>query len=177
MRFTTAWADTLAQNVTLKVALLFVSIACVALGITAARLGFRAPLIIERGCYSRAVEPISDKRTDTEIEAFVREALLQRFDSNTATIPGFLSEEEELDKKQEQDSLKARGVTQTILIRSINIENGRVQVISYRVLFMGEMGSPLRSPLELTLSTEARTESDPYGLRLMRVSELKGDKK
>ena len=173
MRFTTAWADTVAQNLTLKVALVCLAITSIALGLTAAKLSLREPLVIERSCYSKALSPASSERTNSEIEAFVKGALSQRFDTDSLVIPGYLSQSEEGFKKQEQDSLKSRGITQTVLVKAVDIQPSQVTVQAYRILFLNDVGSPIRFPIVLTLSTGTRTAANPYGLMINRVAEVK----
>ena len=82
MKFTAAWADVIAQNLTLKISILVSGICCMAFAFVALKLALEEPLIIERSWFSALAVRGSSQRTQTEIEAFVREALHQLFNSD-----------------------------------------------------------------------------------------------
>lgn len=176
MRFITAWADVNAENVVLKSVVGLLSICCLVFAVTAAKLALKTPLIVERACYSKVLTAASSERTTAEIEAFVREAIMQRFDSNAVVIAGFLSAEEEGFRKQEQETLKSRSIVQCIIFNSAKIEGNQVEVNADRLLSVGEVRSAFSFPLTLVLSTEDRTEANPYGLRLLRTSTIESKK-
>jgi hypothetical protein len=177
MRFTTAWAETIAQNATYKIVALCLSTCCLVLAIMTVKLAMKEPLIIERACYSRVLSPVSDDRSQTEVEAFVKEALRQRFDSDAAVVPGFLSQEEEGARRQEQENFRARSISQKVILHAPpKIEGDHVSVETDRLLSVAEVRSAFVFPLNLTLMPVERTEANPYGLRLEQVSAPRDEK-
>ena len=72
MKFTSAWADVVTQNLTLKVVVAVLGFCTIALSLTTAKIALKAPLLIERSCFSKAT-PVAEARqhTTSEIEAFV----------------------------------------------------------------------------------------------------------
>jgi len=110
MKFTYAWADVSSQNVTLKITVLCLSICVIVLGITATKLALKNPIVIERACYSKALSQSTAERSATEIDAFIKEAILQRFNSDAKVTPGFFSTEEEAARNQEQKEFAKKAV-------------------------------------------------------------------
>lgn len=180
MRFTEAWAETYAQNVTLKVATVSLALVSVALSITVARLSKRAPLLIERGCLTRAITLSASDATlhsTQEIEAFVREAIPQRFNSDATPQPEYLSAEEEVARTREQKELGARSMNQFVFIRSVKTAGSNAVVEADRLISVGPIRSAFPFALTLTLSTVARTDRNPYGLQLAKVEQPKTEVK
>jgi len=70
MRFTTAWAKTAAQNVTLKVATVTLGITTLFQLVVITTLAARDPLVIERSCFSRMVQAKHNDPSKDEIRAF-----------------------------------------------------------------------------------------------------------
>ena len=170
MKFTAVWAETAAKNVTLKVVIALLSLLTGSLGITTAKLSLRDPLIIERTCFPKALTPASTARTVDEIEAFIKAVIHQRFDSGAAVIPGYLSVDEEVFRRQEQDALKTSNMTQVVIVNSIKIDKESVTVDADRLISVGQVRSAFAFPLVATLSSTPRTEGNPYGLVVIKVS-------
>lgn len=177
MRFTHAWADVIAQNLTLKVVVTALSITTVTLGLTSVKLALKKPLVIERSCYSKAANLGSTEHSPLEIETFVFAALSQRFDTNAVVTGGYLSIEEELSRRQEQRDLVNKGMNQTVIINSVKIDGQKVFVDSDRLIAIGQIRSALPLPLLVNLSTTDRTEGNPYGLLIEKVSIVKKEDK
>ncbi|MGK5085322.1 hypothetical protein WDW37_18710 [Bdellovibrionota bacterium FG-1] len=176
MKFTHAWAATSAQNVTLKVGLVALGICTLALTITTARLALKEPLVIERGCLSRTVSLTpGNQHSATEIETFVREAITQRFNSDWAPQPGFLSPDEEAQRLAEQKELSARGMTQKVIVNGVKSSNDTVTLDADRLISVGSIRSAFLFSLTLTLASTPRSESNPYGLMLIKISQPKGE--
>ncbi len=182
MRFNLAWAHSAAQNVTLKASLLILGFVTIALAITTARLAMRTPLIIERpsdrsfelGCSSHSVET-STGHTSSEIDAFVREALRQRFNSDAKPIPTYLSNDEESARSQEQKEFTNRSMTQTVIPRNLKVADNTITVEADRLISVGLIRSAFSFPLTVTMSSTPRTETNPYGLQLIKVVSPKTD--
>src|SRR5688500_12585574 len=116
MKFNVAWANLATENHILKFVILVLSGLSVFFGITSLKLALRDPLVIARGCYSRPATVVDSKRSETEIKAFLTEALAQRFNSNTPPRDGFLSDEEQILREKEQKELKGRKLDQKVIL-------------------------------------------------------------
>lgn len=173
MRFAAVWSQTLNQNVTLRFALIALSTTSLVLAACTVRLAVRDPILIERGCVSTAANGTSAKHTDREIDAFVREAIPRRFDSRTVESRVFLSVEELAFRQKEQQELKARGITQRVLVNETLVQGTSVKVDADRVLSTGNLRTAVAFALLLELAQTERTASNPYGLVITRVSPVK----
>ena len=169
MKLSLAWANTAAQNVTLKVALVVLSVVAVALTLTTVKLCMRKPLIIDRACFSTVIEPSSNEHSASEIEMFVREAIRQRFNSDASPVPDYLSPEEEGARVQEQKELSNRSMTQTVITRSVKVNGNSIAVETDRLIAVSQIRSAFSFPLSGTLQSTSRTQNNPYGLRLVKL--------
>lgn len=172
MKFSTAWAKTAAQNVTLKVATVILAVVSVVQLFVIAGLASRDLPVIERGCFSRALQTKPQDPTKNEIEAFIIEALPMRFDSNGYLKDGFLSIEEAVSREKEQATLKQRQIFQKIVFQDVKHNGKDVFVTADRLLSVGKIKSALTLNLKVTLQQSNRTESNPYGLILSSVSQI-----
>lgn len=174
MKLTHAWAATSAQNVTLKAGLVAMGLCTLTLTITTMRLALKDPLVIERGCASRAVSlATGNQHSASEVETFVREAVAQRFNSDSAPVPGALSSEEEMRRAGEQKELSARGMTQKVIVTSVKPSGDTVAVDTDRLISVGSIRSAFSFPLIILLASTTRSESNPYGLTLVKISQPK----
>lgn len=172
MKFTTAWAKSAAQNVTLKIAtVVLAAVSVVQLFIIGGYAARDLP-VIERGCFSRVLQAKPVDPTKNEIEAFLIEALSMRFDSNSYLKEGFLSIEEVSSREKEQTLLKQRQIRQRIVVQDIKVESKEILVTADRVLSVAKIKSALLFNLKITLHQSNRTESNPYGLILNSVSQV-----
>ena len=177
MRFTVAWAATAAQNVTLKAAVASLSLVSIALAITTARLSTRKPILIERGCLTRTANAASSERSVVEIETFVRESLRQRFNSDATPVPDFLSTEEAAARGREQKELASRSTSQFVVVRGVKVNGNNVAIEADRLISIAQIRSAFLFPLNAVVATTDRTESNPYGLQLIRVEQPKQEVK
>ncbi|MBI4925319.1 MAG: hypothetical protein HY843_05290 [Bdellovibrio sp.] len=176
MRFTTARADTVAQNLTLKVAIGFLTLCVFVLVLTASKLALKAPLVIERACFSKAVKAASTasaQHSPQEVESFVKEAVSLRFDSDAEVKPGYLSFEEEKFRQQEQKEFSNRNMSQKVIVNSVKIDGAIVKVETDRMISVGQIRSAFNFPLVLNLATSSRTDGNPYGLLLTNATSPK----
>ena len=173
MRFTAVWSQTLTQNVTLRVLLIASSVTTLLLAASTVRLAVQEPLIVERGCVSNAAAIGSAKRTNDEIEAFVKQALPKRFDTKGTEAQVFLSPDEYGFRVKEQQELKARGISQRVVVNEVAIEGQAVKVDADRILTAGAIRSAVAFPVTLELAQTDRTSANPYGLVMTRVSQTK----
>lgn len=171
MRFSLAWADVAAKNVTLKIALTSTSIVCVILAVALVKVSLQPPLVIDRGGVSRAISPSSNEHTQTEIEAFLREAVTQRFNSDFTGPTLFLSDDEVIFRKQEQKELSSKSMRQTVVVNSIKIQNQNAEIDSDRLIAVGNIRSALPLPLRVTIANSQRSDANPYGLVLVKIAQ------
>jgi hypothetical protein len=172
MRFSTAWAKTAAQNVTLKVATVVLTLVSVVQLFVIAQLASRDLPIIERSCYSRLLHPQQTDPTKEEITSFLTEALPMRFDSVSYVKEGFLSIEESTSREKEQTALKQRQISQRVVISDVKIDGKDIQVTADRLVSFGKVKSDLAFNLKVVVRQTNRTESNPYGLVLSSVSQI-----
>ncbi len=175
MRFTVAWANVVSENLALKFVSACLVVVIFSLSIVVVKLSGKKPLIVERSCYSRALATTDPERTQAEVEAFVREALASRFDTIAQVKPGYLSQEEEKFRIQEQLELKKREMSQKLVVNSVIVNGQTIKVESDRIFSVGVVRSVLPFPLLLTLGTVPRTDGNPYGLSVLQVSASKSE--
>ncbi len=177
MKLSVAWAKTASENHILKFVILCLAGLTVFFGITSLKLSLRDPLVIERGCFSKAALTADSKRTPEEIESFLREALSQRFDSTAVVRNGLLSSEEMDVREKEQKELQGRKLNQKIVLGSIKMDGGNVNVEADRLIAVGEVRSAFKFPLIVKVESISRSEGNPYGLVVSEVKTVqKGEK-
>lgn len=173
MKFTTAWADVARQNVSLKFAVLALSLVSVVFGVTTAILAMKPPLIIDRSRVSRVTDASATKHTEAEIVAFVKEAVAQRFNTKTEGSDALISLDQRLLRSKEQDELGKRGMSQTMIVNTVKVSEKSVTVDADRLISVGKVRSAFPFPLTLTLATVDRSDINPYGLALVDVEQVK----
>lgn len=174
MRYNVAWSKVVSENNLLKVVILALLVASVFESSAVVTLSGRKPLVVERSCTSKALTPVSTERTNSEIESFIKEALSQRFDTAKSVIPSFISPDEERFRVQEQAELKKREIAERIFVNSVSVDGSSISVDSDRFFSMGNVKSVVSFPLKLVLATISRSDANPYGLSIVRVSASKG---
>jgi hypothetical protein len=108
-----------------------------------------------------------------ELENFVKEALHQRFDNDAVVMNDFISSDEISHREQEQKELNQRSMLQHVLLNSVEVKGNEVTVNADRLISVGQVRSAFPFPLMITLSTDIRSESNPYGLTVIKISEIK----
>jgi hypothetical protein len=173
MKFNLAWAATHHQNLVLKLCLLVTSICAIFFCITSVRLALKAPLVIERECFSKVLQGIKGEASPAEIEAFTKVALSKRFDTEANDVKPFLSDDEWNYRLKELSDLKSKSIVQRIFVNSVKIEGNSILVDSDRFLTIEKVKTVTPFLLQVSISKDSRTQSNPYGLILERVSEIK----
>lgn len=169
MKFNVAWAQSAAQNVTLKVALMALCGVVATLTLCVVKLALRKPLIIDRACYSTVVEGSSTERSAAEIDSFLREAIRQRFNSDATPISDYLSSDEMAARSQEQKDLATRTMTQVFIVRGIKTNGNTAIIDADRLISVAQIRSAFSFPLTATFSSTTRTQDNPYGLQLIKI--------
>lgn len=176
MKFTTAWANILTQNLTLRFSIVVLGLCTCLFCISIIRLAGRNPIVVERACFSKTLTEVDPKRTEHEVAAFIEEAISARFDSNSAVGKSLVSDAEMAFRKREQDDLSKRGMTQRVFVTSpVKVDGDRFLVDADRIISAGKIRSAISFPIYVELSSVARTDSNPYGLLLKRVSQNNGE--
>jgi hypothetical protein len=178
MKYTEAWASVVSQNFNLKMATFVLGIVSLVLGMTTLRLTFKDSPIIERGCFSRSLAPMKDEHTKEEIEIFIKEALVQRFDSTVQPVDGLLAPDELKLRLQEQKDLITRNMKQRLVVNSVAKNGDDFLVDADRVISVNEVRSAFKFQLLVKLESKARSYSNPYGLIIVSASQVENkDKK
>jgi hypothetical protein len=156
--------------VTLRIVLLILAALLAVMAFAVVKSSMKNPIIVERACYSSPLETKSSEHTPVEIEAFVKESLRQRFDSDVTPNSEFLSVEEFKMRSIEQDELGRRQMRQRVILNSVIRKNDIVTVDADRLISVGSIRSAFPFPLRLFLSSVSRSESNPYGLVLLKIT-------
>jgi hypothetical protein len=176
MRFTDFWAEVVAQNNALKWGLVSVSVISIALATCLISVATKEPLIIERGCFDKALNIVSAKQTDEEVERFVRAALPKRFDTDALDAQVFLAADEYATRQKEVEEFSKKGMSQRVIVNTVKISEKSVTVDADRILSIGKIRSALPLPLVLKLKTTDRSSGNPYGLVLSDASLITEEK-
>lgn len=173
MRFTTAWAAVLKENLNLRVGVLTLAFTTATLGVATVRLSLREPLLVERGCKTGALSPSDSSRNETEIQAFLKTAIANRFDTDAPDARTYLSDQEFHNRVAEQQEMEKKAVRQRILVNSVKVEGESISIDSDRIISVGQIRSALPFPITATVAIQGRSEANPYGLLLTNVSPVK----
>lgn len=176
MRFHVAWDSLEKENRFLKILIFIVLLLSIFLCSVVAVVSSKDPLVIAKGCYSRAVDKEPAAPADDEIKAFVEEALKARFNSSWSS-PSLLSREQSLFRDKEQLELTKQKMRQTVVVNNVDLEKDNVTVDADRLISVGDIRSSFKFPLKVQIKTEMRSESNPYGLVLSEVEEIHEVKK
>lgn len=173
MKFTTAWEKVIKDNMHLKILSSVLTITTISLLITTSSLALRAPIIIERGCFSKSSTLGDKKQTPIEYEEFLKIAIKQRFNSNAEITEGYISVSEKKNKEKEQKTLLKNNLEQIVYIRKFDFTDNLINLDIDRTYSIGNVRSTLPMKLNVTLETKDRTRTNPYGLILVKSEELK----
>lgn len=179
MKFNIAWANVIKENVSLKIAFLIVGLTTILLGVVLIVVSTKDPVVIERSCGAKVLQQSTNtKPSIEEIKEFAKEALAQRFNSGLGAKDKFLSSTEVKSKINEETLLKKKNINQASVVRNVFVIKDKIYADIDRVFAMGESRPAYASKLALDIQSTARTEDNPYGLILNRVSFLnqKGEK-
>lgn len=172
MKYTEAWASVVSQNLNLKAATTILGVLCLVLGMTTLKLTFKESVVIDRGCYSKTVTPVKDEHSKTEIEAFLKEALSQRFDSLAQPVDGLLSPDELNLRVTEQKEFTNRNMKQRLIINQVTEDADGFKIDADRIISVNEVRSAFKFPLTVKLESKARSYSNPYGLLVVTAKQV-----
>lgn len=169
MKIQKAWGNLASENSKL----LWIILTCGVCGVLVLcicwTMAARHVVVIERTCATRILDQAATAVPDGERDAFITEALKQRFDSEFQATTTFLSTEELLMKERDERELKARGMKSRVIVNSVKrLSDGKFEVDADRVVSVGEIRSALRFPLILEIGVYSRSAENPYGLILVK---------
>lgn len=177
MKFTVAWANVMTENNTLKVGLWILTCCCLIMCITIVKLSLKEPLIIERECLSRSLQPVQNKQTSKEIEEFLKIALPKRFDTDAVDSKVFLSDDEIGFRFKEQEELSRKGMKQRVFVSAARVTEKEIVVDADRILALGNIRSNIPFLLTVQVAATTRTPGNPYGLIIQKISQAKEEEK
>jgi hypothetical protein len=177
MRFSMAWADVAKQNNVLRIALIGVTFVSVVVLMIALKFAFKEPLVIERGCFSTVSATHSQVQTPQEVEAFLSEAIGQRFNTGAAVVTDYFALEELKARDSEQTELARREIRQKVVVNSVRKQGDGFLVDADRILSFGRIRSAFQMPMTVTIAKATRTSGNPYGLVVLRVAPIKTEDK
>lgn len=164
------------QKNSLQIALTTMSITAAAFGIMNIFSNMKDPIVIERGCESRIAEIQSANQTKGEIENFIKIALIARFDSILKNDPAiYLTENLQTARAKEQSELKNKSIDQRVIVRSIKLDHDKYFVEADRLISIGKVRTAVPLDLVVSISSKIRSVSNPYGLILTMVDQVKDE--
>ncbi len=127
----------------------------------------KSPVMVERT--SRGLEivrPMSFIRSESELQFAIRIMMRARFDSLAVSPELFLNQKQMLLRDTEQKEMKARGMSQNIVVRDVKLTKDEAIVDFDRVISVGEIRSALKAQVKVSFEEQAPNELNPYGLIL-----------
>jgi hypothetical protein len=176
MRLTEAWNGLMKENSSLKIAVFFTSSTALVMACLAFMFSQNNAIVIDRSPISKVAEVAGSEPTKEELQSFIKETLAQRFNTEAKEL-NYLSDLQKLAREKEQEELAHNQMEQFIYVESIKEEKSAILIESTRLIFVGEIRSALRFPLQVKLEKVGRTPLNPYGLILTEVQTLKPEAK
>lgn len=168
MKFNVAWDSVEKENKYLKVMVIGLLLVAIFLCVAVMNTAAQAPLIVERACMSRVLNPVNENPTDDEMKAFAEEAVPSRFNT-TAKNSELLSLSQQGYRASEQDELEKQKMKQVVIVNEVMVEKDGLVIDADRLISVGEIRSTFKFPLKLGFKRTTRTEGNPYGLLLSEV--------
>lgn len=178
MRFSDARVKEAFERSSLKFSVFCLSIISLVFGILLAFDLSKEAILIERGCESKLLAVSSASQTKEEIQTFVEQAVKLRFDSKVSHDPSaFMLQDLYVARAKEQDELKRSGIDQRIIVRSVKLNNDFFLIEADRIVAVGKARSAIPTTLVARISSKGRSLTNPYGLVLTNIDQLKQEKK
>lgn len=178
MKFSSAVDALSKENEFLKKSVMLLGFSTCLLAIVVAVLYEKEPIVVERS--SRGLEIVRATklaRTDADIKEAIRLMLVSRFDSSSVSPGVFLSNKQMLLREEEQKEMKARGISQGAVVRSVAVTKDSVVAEFDRVLAVGDIRSALKTTVRAEFEEAEPTELNPYGLKLSAISVIGKEEK
>jgi hypothetical protein len=171
MKMLAAWDSLKEENRMLKILILILSMTVIIPTVAVVVLAEKAPLVIERGCVSQTGRLGKSAPTDDELKTFIELSLRSRFDSKVHDLQ-VLTPEQLKYRAIEQKDLESQKMKQTLIVNSIEIQNGSIVADCDRLIAVGNVRSTFRFPLKIEFDQISRSLGNPYGLLLKRAEPI-----
>lgn len=153
----------------LKLAILSLGLLSLAIVIIADR----DPIMIEKSSQGlEVVHPVKLRRSDGDVKVATELMLKARFNTTNYAPDIFLSDRQMELRATEQHELKARGLAQAIIIRSVKLEKSTTTIEFDRVIAIGEVRSAIRTVAQIEFQHDEPNELNPYGLKLATLTTI-----
>jgi len=130
----------------------------------------RDPILVQSSTKGlEIIKPVSFKPSELDVKNAIELMLKARFNSAVLNSNLFLSEKQKELRESEQRELKNRNMSQTILVRSINVSKDEAIAEIDRVISVGDLRSAFKAKLKLLFEESEANELNPYGLVLSMV--------
>ena len=178
MKFFDVWHDIAKQNKVHKFVSSLLTFFTFCLIILIFKVSANPPLLIERGCETKAVKPSNSKHTTIEVKEFLYKAMSSRFNSSSIEYLSFIARTEAEKKAAELSGLIDKGVSQDLILRNISISEGKAKIAADRLLSYKKVRAATAIELDISFEKVKRTPENPYGLLLtsVKIVEEKNEK-
>lgn len=130
----------------------------------------RDPILIQSKVTGlEIVKPVNFVPSEQDTKYAVKLMLEARFNSISLNSDLYLSEKQTELRKTEQNELKNKNMSQTIIVREIKISRDEAIAEIDRVISVGELRSAFKAKLKLFFEMTEPNELNPYGLVLSLV--------
>ena len=130
----------------------------------------RDPILIQSKVTGlEIVKPVNFVPSEQDTKYAVKLMLEARFNSMSLNSDLYLSEKQTELRKTEQNELKNKNMSQTIIVREIKINRDEAIAEIDRVISVGELRSAFKAKLKLFFEMTEPNELNPYGLVLSLV--------
>ena len=172
MKFTEAWANVAQENVVLKftVAGLVIANAMTAFALTTFAL--KKPLVIERDGKTKVANLGDAVASESEVDRFVRETLIQRFNSDASIDENLFVPGEIKNRATEMKEMQSRNMEQRVVVNQLSISEEEVTVNADRIIKVGEVKTILPFPLTIKIASVDRSNYNPYGLKIAEITRV-----
>lgn len=174
MHFLQARINDVLERSSLKVAVLCLSVVSLIFALMLALDLSREPLLIERACETQIARAASSAQTESEVEAFLREAISVRFDTSADRDPAsFLTQDQVSARAKEREELKRGGIDQRMIVRAVKSEGDHFVISADRLVAVDKARSAIPLLLVAKVASKTRSLTNPYGLLLTSVEQQK----
>jgi len=151
-------------------------ILCAAVGLLAVcvvTLFDRPPIIVERSSHGfEIVRPTVFMRNLDDLKIAVTLMVKERFSTDAISPELFLNQQQLLLRDTEQKDMKARGLSQGVIVRNVELGQDSAIVDFDRVISIGEVRSALKARVKVAFEEVTPNELNPYGLLLSRAEPI-----
>jgi hypothetical protein len=138
----------------------------------------KQPVMVERTSHGlEIVTPTLVIRHLDEIKIAASLMVKERFSTDAISPELFLNQKQLLLKDTEQKDMKARGISQAVVIRNVELDGDKAVVDFDRILSVGDVRSALKTKIKVAFEEVSPNELNPYGLLLSLAEPVEKEKK